>query len=137
MSPGGPPVGTVPKDPPGALPLLLGRGRRSRPSVRAIMNDRPALSPGRHALAGDTTPHDPGGPSMSRFALALVLAMSTAGSVASADAAKAPSPPDPYLWLEDVTGDKALEWARARNGESAKALETGDFAALEKRILDI
>jgi prolyl oligopeptidase len=34
-------------------------------------------------------------------------------------------------------GDKALEWARARNAESAKVLETGDFAALEKRILDI
>ena len=72
-----------------------------------------------------------------RFAFALVLAMSTAGPVAAADAAKAPAPPDPYLWLEDVTGEKALEWARARNAESAKVLETGDFAALEKRILDI
>ena len=74
---------------------------------------------------------------MPRLALALVLAMSTAGPVAAADAAKAPAPPDPYLWLEDVTGEKALEWARARNAESAKVLETGDFAALEKRILDI
>jgi prolyl oligopeptidase len=74
---------------------------------------------------------------MRRFASALVLAMSTAMPVGAADTAEAPAPPDPYLWLEDVTGEKALEWARARNAESAKVLETGDFAALEKRILDI
>ena len=74
---------------------------------------------------------------MHRFALALVLAMSAAGPAAADDAAKAPAPEDRYLWLEDVTGEKALDWARARNAESAKVLETGDFAALEKRILDI
>ena len=74
---------------------------------------------------------------MHRFALALVLAMSAAGPTAANDAAKAPAPEDRYLWLEDVTGEKALDWARARNAESAKVLETGDFAALEKRILDI
>ena len=74
---------------------------------------------------------------MHRFAFALVLAMSVAGPAAANDAAKAPAPEDRYLWLEDVTGEKALDWARARNVESAKVLETGDFAALEKRILDI
>ncbi|HSD67228.1 MAG TPA: prolyl oligopeptidase family serine peptidase [Vicinamibacteria bacterium] len=74
---------------------------------------------------------------MRRLALALGLAMSTAGPAAAADAAQAPAPPDPYLWLEDVTGDRALEWARARNAESARVLETDGFAALEKRILDI
>jgi prolyl oligopeptidase len=74
---------------------------------------------------------------MHRFALALVLAMSVAGPTAANDAAQAPAPEDRYLWLEDVTGEKPLDWARARNVESAKVLETGDFAALEKRILDI
>jgi prolyl oligopeptidase len=74
---------------------------------------------------------------MPSLALALVLAMSTCGATTAADAAKAPAPEDRYLWLEDVTGEKALEWARARNAESAKVLETGDFASLEKRILDI
>ena len=69
--------------------------------------------------------------------LALVLAMSAAGPVVAEDAAKAPAPEDRYLWLEDVTGEKALDWARARNAESTKVLETGDFAALEKRLLDI
>jgi prolyl oligopeptidase len=74
---------------------------------------------------------------MLRFAFALVLAMSAAANAAAADAPTAPAPPDPYLWLEDVTAEKALEWARARNAESARVLEAGDFATLEKRLLDI
>jgi prolyl oligopeptidase len=73
---------------------------------------------------------------MPRLALAVLLLMSATAS-SSTDAAKAPSPEDPYLWLEDVAGEKALEWARARNAETAAALETDAFRALEKRILDI
>jgi len=47
-------------------------------------------------------------------------------------------PADPYLWLEDVAGEKPLEWVRERNVESVKALaETADFAALEARIRSI
>jgi prolyl oligopeptidase len=34
---------------------------------------------------------------------------------------------DEFLWLEDVTGDKALDWVRARNAESQKQLQ-GDLA---------
>ena len=30
---------------------------------------------------------------------------------------------DPYLWLEDVEGEKALEWAEARNTESLAILQ--------------
>ena len=75
---------------------------------------------------------------MQRFALTLVLAMSTtAGTTLAGEADKAPAPEDRYLWLEDVTGDKSLEWARARNAESGKVLLTPEEAALEKRILDI
>jgi prolyl oligopeptidase len=75
---------------------------------------------------------------MQRFALTLVLAMSTtAGTTIAGEVDKAPAPEDRYLWLEDVTGDKSLEWARARNAESAKVLATPEEAALEKRILDI
>ena len=29
---------------------------------------------------------------------------------------------DPYAWLEDVTGDKALTWVKARNAESTAEL---------------
>ncbi len=45
---------------------------------------------------------------------------------------------DPFLWLEDVTGEKPLEWVRARNAESTGALAASpDFAAVESRIRSI
>ena len=37
--------------------------------------------------------------------------------------AAAMSADDPYLWLEDVEGEKALDWVRARNAETLAALE--------------
>jgi prolyl oligopeptidase len=70
-------------------------------------------------------------------AFALAMAMTALRATPAAEAAKAPAPEDRYLWLEDVTGDKALDWVRARDEETAAALETGDFPAMEKRILDI
>jgi prolyl oligopeptidase len=47
-------------------------------------------------------------------------------------------PEDPYLWLEDVTGDRSLEWVRARNQTSEGEL-TGapGFAPLQDRLLHI
>jgi prolyl oligopeptidase len=49
-----------------------------------------------------------------------------------------PEPPDPRRWLEDVSGEKPLEWVRARNAECLKALgATEDFARLEARLLSI
>jgi prolyl oligopeptidase len=45
---------------------------------------------------------------------------------------------DPYLWLEDVTGERALTWARAQNALSTKELEASpDFEPLRKRLLSI
>src|SRR6185369_11813718 len=45
---------------------------------------------------------------------------------------------DPYLWLEDVSGEKALNWVRQQNAMSQKELEAlPDFEATRKRILDI
>ncbi|MBC7656233.1 MAG: S9 family peptidase [Frankiaceae bacterium] len=55
---------------------------------------------------------------------------------------------DPYLWLEDVEGDKALDWVRAQNVQSKKVLTTdpafetlrGDLRAIldsDARIPDI
>ena len=45
---------------------------------------------------------------------------------------------DPHLWLEDVEGEKALDWVRARNAVSEKQL-AGDpgFERMRKDILDI
>ena len=45
---------------------------------------------------------------------------------------------DAYLWLEDVTGEKALEWVRARNAESTKEIaESGEFDRLRADLLKI
>src|SRR5208282_301246 len=45
---------------------------------------------------------------------------------------------DPYLWLEDVTGDRALTWVRAQNALSTKELEAApDFEPMRKRLLSI
>ncbi|MBF5002045.1 S9 family peptidase [Nocardia sp. BSTN01] len=43
---------------------------------------------------------------------------------------------DPYLWLEDVTGERALSWARAHNEVVIERFATSDrFDALDHRIL--
>ncbi len=45
---------------------------------------------------------------------------------------------DPYLWLEEVTSDRALDWARARNEVVVDRFATADrFSELEHRILDM
>ncbi|MBB5914274.1 prolyl oligopeptidase [Nocardia transvalensis] len=45
---------------------------------------------------------------------------------------------DPYLWLEEVTSDRALDWARARNEVVVERFATSDrFSELEHRILDM
>lgn len=45
---------------------------------------------------------------------------------------------DPYLWLEEVTGEKALAWVQERNAETASELESAPgYKALESDILKI
>jgi prolyl oligopeptidase len=45
---------------------------------------------------------------------------------------------DPFLWLEEVLGKKALTWVKERNAESMAALTgTKEFKALEQRLLKI
>ena len=45
---------------------------------------------------------------------------------------------DPYLWLEDVTSDRSLAWARTLNAISTKELEeVPGFAAQRTRILSM
>ncbi len=46
--------------------------------------------------------------------------------------------PDPYLWLEDVSGDRALSWVREQNAVAQKALESlPDFKPINDRLLAI
>jgi prolyl oligopeptidase len=43
---------------------------------------------------------------------------------------------DPYLWLEDVSGEKALSWVRQQNAISTNQLEAlPDFGAIQHRLL--
>ncbi|UQW99686.1 prolyl oligopeptidase family serine peptidase [Streptomyces sp. RerS4] len=45
---------------------------------------------------------------------------------------------DPYLWLEDVSGDAALDWVRDRNAETVAALTAApDFKTLEREALEV
>jgi prolyl oligopeptidase len=44
---------------------------------------------------------------------------------------------DPYLWLEDVTGEKSLSWVRQRNELTQKKYETGEFQTLKDDLLKI
>ncbi|HLS47484.1 MAG TPA: hypothetical protein VK012_03135, partial [Gemmatimonadales bacterium] len=45
---------------------------------------------------------------------------------------------DPFIWLEDVTGDSALAWVRAQNAKTESALmENSAAEALEARLLSI
>ncbi|WOX25864.1 prolyl oligopeptidase family serine peptidase [Streptomyces solicathayae] len=45
---------------------------------------------------------------------------------------------DPYLWLEDISGEAALAWVAERNAETAAAL-AGDpgFAELKRRLREV
>ncbi|MEV4941032.1 prolyl oligopeptidase family serine peptidase [Streptomyces zaomyceticus] len=45
---------------------------------------------------------------------------------------------DPYLWLEDVSGEAALAWVAERNAETAGAVAGDDgFAALRTRLREV
>ena len=53
-----------------------------------------------------------------------------------------PSPPtpefdDPYLWLEEVTGERALQWVRAHNSPTVDELTGGDFDAMRASALEV
>lgn len=50
----------------------------------------------------------------------------------------ADSSTDPYLWLEDITGEKALAWVRERNQKTLSYFESNvAFTNLRKDLLDI
>ena len=44
---------------------------------------------------------------------------------------------DPFDWLEEVEGDAALAWVRARNDEAGQALGGAGLAELEQSILEV
>ncbi|HET6604456.1 MAG TPA: prolyl oligopeptidase family serine peptidase [Xanthomonadaceae bacterium] len=68
-----------------------------------------------------------------------IKAMTMAALMAAATvAAQERTDGDPHLWLEEVTGETALDWVRARNKVSQAALEaTPGFERLEADLLEI
>ena len=46
-----------------------------------------------------------------------------------------PSQADPYLWLEDVTGERALNWVRDRNAESERQLTAEPGFEQRRRLI--
>ncbi len=44
---------------------------------------------------------------------------------------------DPYLWLEDVTGEDALQWVRARNEPTLAEFRDADFERMRAEALEV
>ncbi len=76
-----------------------------------------------------------------RFALGsstVLLAVTLPLRVFAAEPAAAPVDSDPYLWLEDIQGAKALDWVKARNDVTAKRLTArADYAPLYRDALAV
>ncbi|MFO1394020.1 MAG: prolyl oligopeptidase family serine peptidase [Steroidobacteraceae bacterium] len=65
-------------------------------------------------------------------------AVATLVGMALLGTARADAPADPYGWLEEIEGAKALDWARAENARSLPVLEHDPrFAALRAEALGI
>lgn len=79
--------------------------------------------------------------------LALLLAASSAPALSAETFAPPPDAPvssaestdsDPYLWLEEVEGERPLTWVKARNALTLGELASKpEFQALEARLLSI
>ena len=79
--------------------------------------------------------------------LAALLISGCPTSVKGETAAKAPQPDsggvspipeDPYLWLEDVTSERAMDWVREQNAVSTRELESAaDFEPTRQRLLTL
>ncbi|WP_140726706.1 MULTISPECIES: prolyl oligopeptidase family serine peptidase [Gammaproteobacteria] len=72
---------------------------------------------------------------MSKLASAcLVAGLITTGAVAAEDAVQN----DRYAWLEDVTGEKPLEWVKAQNARTeARLASTPAFKQMESSIREV
>ncbi|WP_027081731.1 prolyl oligopeptidase family serine peptidase [Lysobacter sp. HA18] len=65
--------------------------------------------------------------------IVLTAVLATASAASAQEAAV--QTPDPYLWLEDVTGDRPLAWVREHNAKTeAELATTPEFKQLEGEI---
>jgi prolyl oligopeptidase len=59
-------------------------------------------------------------------------------ALAAATMSHAQTPSDPHLWLEDVMGEKAINWVKERNAVSTAKLEASPhFKPMHDRLLEI
>ena len=59
-------------------------------------------------------------------------------SKSTATESQAAGSDDPYVWLEDVTGEKAIDWVKARNAKSQAVMEADPrFNELREDLLAI
>ncbi len=67
-----------------------------------------------------------------KFRLAMIgLCSMMASTVVSAQE-------DPYLWLEDVLGDKAIAWVKEQNAKSQKEIEARpEFGPIRDKVLEV
>ena len=72
---------------------------------------------------------------MRRFVL-FVLCFAAIARVSGAQAVRPDTVADPYRWLEDVGGERAMAWVKAENAKSAGVLEKDPrFAGIYKSAL--
>src|SRR5690348_6432110 len=71
--------------------------------------------------------------------LVLLLAAGSSVRTTAAEPGSAAQPSeDPYLWLEDVTAQRSLDWVREQNAVSTKELESSPaFEPIRTRLLSI
>ena len=60
---------------------------------------------------------------MRQLALLVLSLLSITARSAAAQAAHPDSAPDPFRWLEDVSGDRSMAWVRAENSKTTSVLE--------------
>ena len=72
------------------------------------------------------------------IAASMLLAAIAVATAAEPSGETMTTPPDPYLWLEEIDGKRAMQWVRARNRASGRTLASrSSFKALRQRLLDV
>ncbi len=70
--------------------------------------------------------------------LCAALALSCATATTAATTSPRPATADPHIWLEDVTGTKALAWVKKQNAQSTKIVTASpSFPQTRDRFLEV
>ena len=84
---------------------------------------------------GDLSPFSHSPSAMRRFALFVFCSFALV-RVSSAQAVRSDTAADPYRWLEDVNGSRAMTWVKAENAKTVAVLEKDPrFAGIYKTAL--